>query len=80
MGMFDYVKVPETVACPACSAPMGGWQTKDGDWVEQLYVATAHSYILAFTAKGHVYWLKVHQIPELGPAAKDAPLILVEDG
>ncbi len=56
-----------------------GMQTKDGDWVEQLYVASAHSYILAFTSKGHVYWLKVHQIPELGPAAKGKAIVNLLD-
>ena len=44
-----------------------GMVTREGDVVEQLYVATAHSYILVFTEMGRVYWLKVHQIPEFAP-------------
>ena len=52
-----------------------GMATKDGDFVEQLYVATAHSYVMVFTEKGHVYWLKVHQIPEFGPAARGKAII-----
>ena len=44
--------------------------TKDDDFVEHLYVATAHSYILVFTESGRVHWLKVHEIPEAGPAAQ----------
>ncbi len=47
-----------------------GMVTKDDDFVEHLYVATAHSYILVFTESGRVHWLKVHEIPETGPAAK----------
>ncbi|MEE2778528.1 MAG: DNA gyrase subunit A [Acidobacteriota bacterium] len=52
-----------------------GMVTKEGDFVEQLYVATAHSYILVFTESGQVYWLKVHQIPELGPAARGKAIV-----
>jgi len=39
--------------------------TKEDDFVEHLFTAKAHSYILFFTNKGKVYWLKVYQIPEL---------------
>ena len=52
-----------------------GMTTKEGDVVEQLYVATAHSYVLVFTEAGHVYWLKVHQIPEFGPAARGRAIV-----
>ena len=52
-----------------------GMTTKDGDVVEQLYVATAHSYVLVFTEAGRVYWLKVHQIPEFGPAARGRAIV-----
>src|SRR5262249_42946501 len=40
-----------------------GMVTKDDDFVEHLYVASAHSYILAFTESGRMHWLKVHEIP-----------------
>jgi DNA gyrase subunit A len=52
-----------------------GMVTKDDDFVEQLYIASAHSYVLAFTESGRVYWLKVHQIPEMGPAAKGKAVV-----
>src|SRR4051812_1350522 len=52
-----------------------GMVTKDDDFVEHLYVATAHSYILVFTASGRVHWLKVHAIPETGPAAKGKAIV-----
>ncbi len=52
-----------------------GMITKDDDFVEHLYVASAHSYILVFTEAGRVYWLKVHEIPQLGPAAKGKAIV-----
>ncbi|MDX1501312.1 MAG: DNA gyrase subunit A [Thermoanaerobaculia bacterium] len=52
-----------------------GMVAKDGDFVEHLYVASAHSYILAFTETGQVHWLKVHEIPQLGPAAKGKAIV-----
>ena len=52
-----------------------GMATRDGDFVEQLYVASAHSYVLVFTDRGHCYWLKVHQIPQMGPAARGKAIV-----
>jgi len=52
-----------------------GMVTKDEDFVEHLYVATAHSYILVFTETGRVHWLKVHEIPQMGPAAKGKAIV-----
>ncbi len=52
-----------------------GMATRDGDFVEQLYVASAHSYIMVFTDRGYCHWLKVHQIPELGPAARGKAIV-----
>ncbi|HEX4956290.1 MAG TPA: DNA gyrase subunit A [Thermoanaerobaculia bacterium] len=52
-----------------------GMATKEEDAVEHLYVATAHSYILVFTQSGRAYWLKVHAIPELGPAARGKAIV-----
>jgi DNA gyrase subunit A len=45
-----------------------GARTREEDFVEHLFIASAHSYILLFTSKGRVYWLKVYEIPE-GAAA-----------
>ncbi|MGH7397983.1 MAG: DNA gyrase subunit A, partial [Candidatus Rokuibacteriota bacterium] len=43
-----------------------GMETKEEDIVEDLFVASTHSYLLFFTNKGKVHWLKVHEIPEGG--------------
>ncbi|MEM1177651.1 MAG: DNA gyrase subunit A [Acidobacteriota bacterium] len=47
-----------------------GLETKEGDFVEHLYIASAHSYVLVFTTGGKVHWIKVHRIPEAGPASQ----------
>jgi len=52
-----------------------GMITKDDDFVEHLYVASAHSYILVFTETGRIHWLKVHEIPQMGPAAKGKAIV-----
>jgi DNA gyrase subunit A len=52
-----------------------GMETKETDFVERLFTATTHSYILFFTNKGRVYWLKVHQIPEASRQAKGKAII-----
>ncbi|MCP4654414.1 MAG: DNA gyrase subunit A, partial [bacterium] len=52
-----------------------GMETRGGDFVEHLYVASAHSYILVFTESGRVHWLKVHRIPELEPAARGKAIV-----
>jgi DNA gyrase subunit A len=52
-----------------------GMETKEEDFVERLFTASAHSYILFFTNKGRVYWLKVHQIPEASRQAKGKAIV-----
>jgi DNA gyrase subunit A len=47
-----------------------GMSTREEDFVEYLFVASTHDYILVFTSKGRVYWLKVYEIPELSAAGK----------
>jgi len=54
---------------------MTGMATKEEDYVEHLFVATTHSYILLFTNLGRVHWLKVHETPQLGRAAKGKALV-----
>jgi DNA gyrase subunit A len=54
---------------------MTGMATKEEDYVEHLFVATTHSYILLFTNLGRVHWLKVHEVPQLGRAAKGKALV-----
>ena len=48
---------------------------KGGDFVEHLHVASAHSYVLVFTEAGRVHWLKVHEIPQMGPAARGKAIV-----
>ena len=45
------------------------------DVIDDLFVASTHSYILIFTDRGKVYWLKVYEIPEVGSAGKGKPLV-----
>ena len=52
-----------------------GMETKDGDFVEKLYVASAHSYVLVFTESGRVYWIKVHRLPEGAPTSKGKAIV-----
>jgi DNA gyrase subunit A len=54
---------------------MTGMATKEEDFVEHLFVATTHSYLLLFTNLGRVHWLKVHEVPQLGRAAKGKALV-----
>ncbi len=54
-----------------------GMETKEEDIVADLFVASTHSYLLFFTNKGKVHWLKVHEIPEGGRQAKGKALVNV---
>src|SRR5579871_5609317 len=47
-----------------------GMKTRDEDFVEHLFIVSTHAYILIFTNTGRVYWLKVYEIPDVGPAGK----------
>jgi DNA gyrase subunit A len=47
-----------------------GARTREEDFVEYLFIASAHSYILLFTSKGRVYWLKAYEIPEAAAATR----------
>ena len=52
-----------------------GAALKDEDWVEHLFVANTHQYLLFFTSTGRCHWLKVHQIPQAGRNAKGKALV-----
>ncbi len=52
-----------------------GMRPKEEDFVEHLFIASTHSYILIFTDKGKVYWLKVHEIPQGGRAARGKAIV-----
>ncbi|PYM42572.1 MAG: DNA gyrase subunit A, partial [Candidatus Rokuibacteriota bacterium] len=54
-----------------------GMETKEEDIVEDLFVASTHSFLLFFTNKGKVHWLKVHEIPEGGRQAKGKAMVNV---
>ncbi|MCX5887652.1 MAG: DNA gyrase subunit A, partial [Proteobacteria bacterium] len=49
--------------------------TKEEDFVQDLFVASTHSYLMFFTNKGKVYWLKVYEIPEAGRAARGKAIV-----
>jgi len=52
-----------------------GMGTKEEDFVEKIFVASTHNYLLVFTNLGKVYWLKVYQIPQAGRAAKGKAIV-----
>ncbi|UCH66621.1 MAG: DNA gyrase subunit A [Ignavibacterium sp.] len=54
---------------------VAGAGTKDEDFIEHMFIASTHQYILFFTDKGKVYWLKVHEIPEGGRAARGRSIL-----
>ncbi|MFZ3064081.1 MAG: DNA gyrase subunit A [Nitrospirota bacterium] len=54
---------------------MIGMETKEEDFVEHLFVASTHDYLLFFTNNGKVYWLKVYEVPEAGKQAKGKAII-----
>lgn len=52
-----------------------GQDLKDDDFVERLFIGSTHDYILCFTDDGRCFWLKVHEIPQAGRAAKGKPIV-----
>jgi DNA gyrase subunit A len=54
-----------------------GMEARQEDFVEGLFVASTHAYILFFTTRGRVHWLKVHELPQLGRAARGKALVNV---
>ena len=52
-----------------------GMKTKDEDFVDHLFIASTHSYILVFTDRGRCYWLRVHEIPDVGPGGKGKAIV-----
>jgi len=47
-----------------------GMRTREEDFVSHLFVASTHAYIMIFSDRGRAYWLKVHEIPDVGPGGK----------
>jgi DNA gyrase subunit A len=52
-----------------------GAKTKDEDYIEHLFIANTHAYLLFLTDRGRCYWLKVHEIEQAGRMAKGRPLV-----
>ncbi len=52
-----------------------GMGTKEDDWIERLYVASTHDYLLVFTEQGQIHWLKVYDIPQGGRAHRGRPIV-----
>ena len=60
-----------------------GMRTREEDFVSHLFVASAHAYIMIFSDRGRAYWLRVHEIPDVGPGGKGkaiANLVSMEEG
>ena len=52
-----------------------GAETKEEDFIEHLFVASTHDYMLVFTSAGKLHWIKVHEIPQAGRRTKGRPII-----
>jgi DNA gyrase subunit A len=50
-------------------------QTKEDDWVDQLFIANTHDWILCFSDRGRVYWVKVWEVPQGGRASRGKPIV-----
>ncbi len=47
----------------------------DDDFIEQIFVASTHAYVLIFTTKGRLFWLKVHELPQAGRSARGKAIV-----
>jgi len=56
-----------------------GATTREEDFIEHMFIASTHHYILFFTDIGRLYWLKVHEIPQAGKASKGRPIVNLID-
>jgi DNA gyrase subunit A len=54
---------------------INGMDTKEADWVEHLFIASTHDYLMIFTREGHCYWLKVHAIPMTSRNSRGKPIV-----
>ncbi len=48
---------------------------KEEDFVDKLFVANTHDWVLCFSSRGRVYWLKVYELPQAGPSARGKPIV-----
>jgi DNA gyrase subunit A len=57
--------------------------TKEDDFIDSLFIANTHDYILCFSSRGRVYWIKVYTVPQGGPGSRGKPinnLVALEEG
>jgi DNA gyrase subunit A len=60
-----------------------GMRTREGDFVSHLFIASTHAYIMIFSDRGRAYWLRVHEVPDVGPDGKGKAivnLVTMEEG
>src|SRR5437867_525057 len=60
-----------------------GMRTREEDFVSHLFIASSHAYIMIFSDRGRAYWLKVHEVPDVGPDGRGkaiANLVSMEEG
>jgi len=60
-----------------------GMRTREEDFVSHLFVASTHAYVMIFSDRGRAYWLKVHEIPDVGPDGRGkaiANLVSMQEG
>ncbi len=58
---------------------IAGMGTREEDWVQHLYFASTHDYLMVFTTAGRVYWLKVHRVPESKRTSRGKPIVNLLD-
>ena len=49
--------------------------TKEDDWIEQLFIANTHNYMLCFSNRGRMYWLKVWEVPQGSRTSRGKPIV-----
>lgn len=78
LSFRDYIKrIPVSVYKKQHRGGVGvsGMLLREEDFVKDLYIASTHDFLLIFTNKGRVYWLKVYNIPEVGRISRGKPII-----
>jgi DNA gyrase subunit A len=73
-----YIKSQPTAAYRAQARGgrgISGVTTKEADWVEHLFLARSHDYLMFFTREGQCYWLKVHEIPQGSRGSRGKPIV-----
>ena len=73
-----YIKrTPASLYRPQARGGKGriGMTARDEDFIHHVFIASTHSYVLIFTNRGQVYWLKVYEIPDVGAAGKGKAIV-----